>query len=69
MLHSIINPLVGVILMSMVILGISIWGMAGWGEEEEKGDEAAWTPPETGSVNQAPPAQPGLTMKTGTGRM
>jgi hypothetical protein len=64
-----INPPVVVILWSMVILGLSIWGMAGWGEEEEEGNGAAWTLPETGSINQAPPAQPGLAMKTGTGRI
>ena len=59
-----INPLVAVMLWSTVILGISIWGMAGWGEEES--DAAAGPSPGTGSIKKVPPPQPGPARKTGT---
>ena len=51
MLHSIFNPLTAIIGMSVVILGISIWGMAQEGGEEMPDDELTYSAPD---VKKAP---------------
>ena len=46
MLHSIFNPLTAIVGMSVVILGISIWGMAQDGDEEMSDDEVTYRAPD-----------------------
>ena len=46
MLHSIFNPLTAIIAMSIVILGISIWGMVTEEGTERSDDELTYVSPD-----------------------
>jgi hypothetical protein len=46
MLHSIFNPLTAIIAMSIVILGISIWGMVTEEGTERSDDESTYLAPD-----------------------
>jgi hypothetical protein len=61
-----INPLEAMVGITIVVLGISIWGMVTEKDDEETEDHSGSATEIRGSIKEKPRPQPAITRKTGT---